>query len=182
MVRIIHLTDFHLDPKNLRDWKNYVKEPMINKFNELNESKKIGFIAFTGDIIDKGGKGYKNAAEAFGLFKKEVILPITENLQLPISKLLIIPGNHDVVRSEDSEREEMGNEMFFKDAAKLSNFMAEAMKNEDYSGMQRILEYKTFEKELYCELDKEMQWSVFGNAFKFNIGDELVGICCLNSA
>jgi len=36
MIRILHLTDFHLNPKNLRDWKNHVKEKMLPKMNLLD--------------------------------------------------------------------------------------------------------------------------------------------------
>ena len=37
MIRIIHLSDFHLNEQNLRDWKNYIKDALLKKLKELKE-------------------------------------------------------------------------------------------------------------------------------------------------
>lgn len=183
MIRIIHITDFHLNTKNLRDWKQFVKIPMLKNLKQLHAEHEIAFIAFTGDMIDKGGKDYKSPNEAFNIFKEEVINPILSELALPINRFLIIPGNHDIVRTMDKLRDELGSKEFFKSSENIAQFMVDAIKSEDYSGMERIKEYKTFEKELYKEVKKEdMLWTIFGTSFKLNIKDQSVGICCLNSA
>jgi predicted phosphodiesterase len=183
MVRILHISDFHLNRKNLRDWKNFVSEKMLHKIKEHDKEHKISFIAFTGDMLDKGGVEYSNPAEAFAIFKNEVIIPILLALSLPINRFLIIPGNHDIVRSKDSSRDEKGSLEFFKNVDDLAQFMEDAIKKEDYSGMMRIQDYKNFEKELYKGISKkEIFWTVFGTSFILNENGKKTGICCLNSA
>ena len=134
-------------------------------------------------MIDKGGKDYKDATEAFNLFKEEVINPILNELQIPINRFLIIPGNHDIIRSKDSLRDEKGSAEYFKNRDDLADFMEKAMKKQDYSGMLRIEEYKKFENNLYKEIKKEeFLWTIFGTSFVIKNNLQNIGICCLNSS
>ena len=83
-------------------------------------SKEINLIACTGDLLDRGGKDYKNIDEAFGIFKEEVILPITSNIGLNPNRFFMTPGNHDIIRDADSELVELGSVELFKNSNKLS--------------------------------------------------------------
>ena len=181
-MRIIHLTDFHLTPKNLKDWNEYVREPLLEKLSWLHKNKEIDFIAFTGDLLDRGGKDYKDAAEAFGIFKKEVILPIVERIGLPITKFIIIPGNHDVVRSLDEEWEEIGSKTYFLHRENISKYVTKAIKDHNFNGMKRIEPYKKFEAALYGDADSAVSLSIFGSSFKYSINGISVGVCALNSS
>ena len=69
MVRILHLTDFHLDFRTLKDWNNFYKDAFFAKLTELNLEKPIDFVLFTGDLLDKGGKDFKGAKKGFEEFK-----------------------------------------------------------------------------------------------------------------
>lgn len=113
MIRIIQLSDFHINPKNLKDWNNYIKKALLEKLNSLNKQNEVTFIAFTGDLINFGGSEFDSVEEAFKSFENEVIIPIINSLKLPIDKFLIIPGNHDVVRSADTKRSEIGSKTIF---------------------------------------------------------------------
>lgn len=184
MIRIIHLTDFHLNKKNLDDWNSYLKKVLLQKLEELNEEIEIALIVFTGDAIDKGGKDFESAEKAFEIFRKEIIDIILTKLELPVENFLIIPGNHDVVRDNDKERDELGNRAYFKDYHNVAEFMKEASLNKDFSGMKRMVPYKKFENELYKDVNNNANVTMFGSSFileRKNI-DASIGVACLNSS
>ncbi|OBX24072.1 metallophosphoesterase family protein [Bizionia sp. APA-3] len=183
MIRIIQLSDFHINPKNLKDWNNYIKKALLKKLEGLNEQHGITFIAFTGDLINIGGAEFSSVNEAFEKFKEQIISPIITSLDLPINKFLIIPGNHDIVRGEDSERDELGSKSYFNKPDNISDFMQSAVKNENYDGMKRMIPYKNFEKELYKDIESPHKITMFGSSFIIDsINDKKIGIACLNSA
>lgn len=182
MIRLIHLTDFHLNPQNLKDWTSYVKVPLLTTLKSLHDEKSIDLITFTGDLIDVGGKDYESAKTAFTLFKDEVILPIITSLNLTIDRFLIIPGNHDVVRSLDEEPIELGYQSYFqKNPLNISKFISESIKNDKQIGVRRISEFKEFEKSLYSQYGHYF-YSYFGSACKLTLNNISVGVSCLNSA
>jgi len=180
-MKILHLSDFHLNKDTLTDWREHIKDSLINKLKTINFSTKVDFVAFTGDLIDKGGKDLGGAEAAFKIFNMEIIIPILESLNITIDKFYIIPGNHDIVRTADSEREELGNQSYFTSEPKISAFISDAISNEDYSGIKRIYAYKKFESELYATVNSRHQ-SVFESSFIVDINNQQVGVCCLNSA
>jgi predicted MPP superfamily phosphohydrolase len=182
MIRIIQLSDFHLNPKNLKDWNNYIKKALLNKLDNLNKQNEISFIAFTGDLIDIGGKDFDSVEKAFKAFNIEVIKPIITSLNIPIDKFLIIPGNHDVVRSEDSKRDELGSKNFFTSVENISEFINNAIKEENFDGMKRIQAFKNFEKELYKDVEIKHNLTMFGSSFIIDNDGLKIGVACLNSA
>ncbi|HEA19516.1 hypothetical protein LCGC14_0710570 [marine sediment metagenome] len=184
MIRIIHLTDFHLNKKNLDDWKSYIKKALIQKLSNIHDDGKITFIAFTGDLIDIGGKDFESAEMAFKFFKTEIITPILDALRLPIENFLIVPGNHDVVRDNDSIREELGNKAYFVNHQNISEFIKSAIEKEDFEGMKRMEPYKKFERELYKDVGVRSNITMFGSSFMLNENDTetSVGVACLNSS
>ncbi len=182
MIRILHLTDFHLNKKSLKDWNDYIRVSLLNKIKEINNESEITFVAFTGDLLDQGGVDFSDAEEAFKLFQSNIITPITEELNIPIENFLIVPGNHDVVRDNDSEREELGNLQYFQDPENVSKYMKEAIEKDDFSGMKRMLDYKKFEKKLYENVKTPKNITIFGSSFILKKHNANIGIACLNSS
>src|SRR5690606_30476238 len=103
MIRILHLTDFHLNDKTLRDWNDFMKEPFLTKISCLNTQKKIDLVLFTGDLIDKAGFDFGSVSEGLNTFKENIIEPILKILDLDVSKFIICPGNHDINRNADKD-------------------------------------------------------------------------------
>lgn len=82
MLRILHLTDFHLNKKTLQDWESYIYDSLSTKLQEINSEKEIDLIVFSGDLIDKSGKELGSAKQAFEKFKEKIILPICSSLNI----------------------------------------------------------------------------------------------------
>lgn len=182
MIRILHLSDFHLNQKTLKDWKQYLRDALIENISILEDESRLTFIAFTGDLIDLGGSDFKDIDTAFATFKTEVIVPIIKHTRMSIDKFLIVPGNHDILRNSDNKRSELGSQIYFKqDYGNISEYILNAIKENDFQGMERIKPFKRFEKELYHEVIN-YHHTIFGSSFKFKTETEDIGICCLNSS
>lgn len=178
MFRVLHISDFHLNQSTLKDWNLYLKKPLIDKLKELSTKTNIDIVAFTGDILDKGGKDFENDNEGFSTAKAQIFDPILESLDIGIDRFFMVPGNHDIQRNKDSERDELGIQAYFeKDPSNIRKFINE--KNDD--GIKRIGSFKQFESDLY-EGIKAKKIGKFSSSFIINIDNKDVGIACLNSA
>ncbi len=182
MLRILHLTDFHLNNKTLRDWSDYYQECFFLKLNELHKERKIDLIVFTGDLIDKGGKDFGKPSDAFNKFEEFIIKPIIEKLKIDISQFIICPGNHDIDRNADDEIDEFGLKSILATSNKIISFIENAEKDGTYNRIKRIKEYKEFEFKLYEKISNEKKQSIFTFSAKLKIGDKMIGVSSINSS
>lgn len=180
MIQIIHLSDFHLNERNLNDWKSFVRKPFINKIKQQNIDFERTIIVCTGDLIDKGNLNFDKSMSSFDLFKEEVIDFICNELQVPINRFFIVPGNHDMVRNNDSKKIEAGNKEHYKTYDNILSSVIDILDNNDREGVRRNVPFSEFEEKTYNGIDRFSTF--FGSAFKCQIGHEIIGISCLNSA
>jgi len=184
MIRLIHLSDFHLNQQNLKDWNTYLKPALIKLLSKDEIKYSNTFIVCTGDLIDKGGYDYNNNIQvAFNDFKSSVIDPICESLSLSKDRFIIVPGNHDIERNADDEPSELGYKAYFnKDYKNIAKFMTDALDKGKRDGIKRIIPFKDFENSIYPN-SSNIYKSIFGTAIKYNIDEnEKLGIVCLNSS
>ena len=179
MVQIIHLSDFHLNSKNLTDWNSYVKKAFIEKLKNINLDTSKLLIVCTGDLVDKSGTDYDTVQDAFLLFKKEVIDFICTELSISIDRFLVVPGNHDIVRENDSSKIELGNREYFKTYNTILSGQKDILDSGEREGVKRIIPFVEFENSLYKGLKRYC--SFLGSAFKYEFKPS-VGVACLNSA
>lgn len=179
MIRILHLTDFHLNNKTLKDWNDFMKVPFLNKIEEIDNTQKIDLIVFTGDLIDQAGKDFGSVTNGLECFSENVIFPILEKLELDISRFIICPGNHDINRNADKSFVHNGLTSDLKSIDAINTFTNTS--EDDYDGIQRIKEYKDFELELYKATEDKIH-SKFKFSIKLNINGKSVGISSLNSS
>lgn len=176
MIKIIHLSDFHLNKQNLADWNNYILDALSQLINEEKDSTENTFIVCTGDLIDKGGKDYPDIAIAFNLFKEQVIDSIINHIGLPLDHFIIIPGNHDIDRNADKLFENIGlrEEFKTKGITYINEYSQSLLETSDKQGARRIVKYKEFESNLYNNCPN-IRCSFLGTTFKYDVnGDEVV--------
>ncbi len=182
MIRIIHLSDFHLNKKSLKDWNNYLKPVLLKKLLEIHNHYPITFIAFTGDLIDIGGSDFDDIKTAFKIFDENIVAPILDFLSLNRNNFIIIPGNHDIDRTKDSRPSELGYQQYFKeDYANVLNFVIDAEEKSDFTGMERMRDFKDYEKLFYQDLSNS-EITVFGSTHKLVANRKKIGIAALNSS
>jgi len=179
MIRILHLTDLHLNNKTLKDWNDFLKEPFFKKLDEIKEENKIDLVLFTGDMIDQAGKDFGSVQSGLQAFNENIIIPIITALDLDISRFIMCPGNHDINRNADKIFQEDGLKSYLNSIENINSFINSGAN--DYDGIQRIKEYKKFEYDLYYKVSDKLH-SKFKFSIKLDIDGKSVGISSINSS
>jgi predicted MPP superfamily phosphohydrolase len=183
MIQIIHLSDFHLNEKNLNDWKSFVKKAFIEKIKQLDIDLTQTIIVCTGDLIDKGNLNFDKTKKSFDLFKEEVIDIICKDLSIPLERFFIVAGNHDMVRSSDSKKIEVGSREFYKNYDNLLSSVKDILDKNEREGVNRNVPFFNFNANLYANIEQHNKYfSFLGNAFVCKINNIKIGISCLNSS
>jgi predicted phosphodiesterase len=183
MIQIIHLSDFHLNEKNLNEWKSFVKKAFIEKVKQLDIDLTQTIVVCTGDLIDKGNLNFDKNKNSFDLFKEEVIDVICKDLSIPLERFFIVAGNHDMVRRNDSKKIEVGNREYYKNYDNILASVKEILDNEEREGVRRNEPFSEFVSNLYKDVSTHNKYSSFlGNAFIYDKDSTKIGISCLNSS
>ncbi|HTO37837.1 MAG TPA: metallophosphoesterase [Brumimicrobium sp.] len=180
MIRILHLTDFHLNNKTLKDWNDYIEDSFFLKLDELQREKKIELVVFTGDLIDKAGEDFGSTINGLNKFKEIIINPIIEKLDIDVSKFIICPGNHDINRCADTKMDEIGILGGLDSIEEINNFINSEDAN--YDKIKRIKEYKEFEFELYEKIKPKKTHSKFKFSIIHEMNGKSIGISSINSS
>jgi len=179
MLRIVHLSDFHLNRNSIVDMKEFLLKALKKDLKSFNEEKKIDLIVFSGDLVDKGGESFENNIQtAFREFEESVIYPIIKEIDLPKEHFFITPGNHDVKRDADDYINEIGLSNLLNSTEAVNSFID----SENLTGVKRILSFKEFEKMFYIDFKGEHIHTNYQSSFKIESDGLCIGITCFNSA
>jgi predicted MPP superfamily phosphohydrolase len=99
--RWLHLSDLHSITSGIKT--TIMRESLIAEIQDINRQRPFDFIIITGDISDKNN-GYQYAES---LIKR--IIAVTD---VPLLKVFMIPGNHDLNRCIPDEREQIIREVW----------------------------------------------------------------------
>jgi len=145
-MRLIQLSDIHLNKDNLTNLKDFYIEALLKDLEGFNKEKQIDLVLITGDLIDKGGESF-GAENPYYIFKTEIIDKIVTALSITEKQILLIPGNHDIERGKIKEE----NEFFLaqKLTLDLANERSEKFREVFNEDNERIRRYKEFEKEFH---------------------------------
>lgn len=89
MLQILHFSDFHYKEKHSDDFKD-----ISLKLADSLKDTSIDFVVFSGDLVFEA-KSKQIINEAADI----LFTPILEKLKLSKERLMIVPGNHDMIRS-----------------------------------------------------------------------------------
>ncbi|WP_316809087.1 metallophosphoesterase [Pedobacter agri] len=176
-LNILHLSDLHIGNFNYTD----ARIPAINIADTLmDQARMVEIILVSGDIFDGRSKNYK-ADRDFAILFFNTLLDQLNNKELSNGALtkndiLFVPGNHDLVRSEDHPYR------------KYDDFISEFLKDDHASNVTYLDKYNficDFHKKKIAilgfnscriELDKafDLTWIDKINFSKY--GDEAEGI------
>lgn len=177
-MRIVHLSDIHLNKGHLKDFQDLAREALIGDLIMENTKKKIDLIFITGDLIDKGGESFGKIEDAFKFFEENVINPIKSELGMDNNKFYFAPGNHDAFRDADSQITEKGLKQHLVATAEVNKFID----SNSLEGIKRILPYKEFEKNFYTDNFIKKDITNFQSSYIIEIDGKTIGINCLNTA
>lgn len=174
-MKILHLTDFHYDDKNIANQTILVDA--LKK--DLSQSIKPDLIFFTGDLVLKGGKNGKNFAPA----NKDFLLEVTSLTAVTSGNSFICGGNHDVNRGEEIAAIKEYLDRFQK-FEQVDYFVQNEKDKGQYDlSLANIRHYLTFQKSFY---DHEKYKSDFihdlYSVHLRTIENKQIGIVAINSA
>lgn len=175
-MRILHISDFHLDNTDKNDNTSHIVNPLVKKLTKIVEEKPVDLIFFTGDLVNIGGKNYPSIVDAFIDFEIILVEPLLETTGLTKDSFIFVPGNHDIERNLDTIRIEKGLTQDLDTQQKLNFFFKEP------EGIERIKRYKEFENYFYESSKSKVKLSLFQSTFKIKLDNLNIGICCLNSS
>lgn len=177
MIKIIHISDFHLESENLTVEK-------INIINALaldlkSQIDKNTILCITGDIINKGALGFKVKEDAYVVFETVFIDKIIEENPALKGKIFLVPGNHDVDRNKIDNVTEAGLKASLNDEKALNDFIVSNRKESNHLG--RISSYLSWEKDFYSKYNQG-ELTNFDNSFIIKTENYNIGVTCLNSS
>jgi predicted MPP superfamily phosphohydrolase len=177
MVQVIHISDFHLDTNPISLKKEQLVEALIDDLKKQNIDTKNCIIVVSGDLIDKGGCSFTNTKAAFDYFKEVFFDKIKQELLISNDQFFFVPGNHDVNRNKVDQIIENGTLSSVSTIDNINDFITNNRENSKY--LDRLEDYKLFEKEFYQDSQLKKQLSNFDSCF---ITSSNIGIACLNSS
>lgn len=177
MIRLIHISDFHLESETPAKRKISIIQSLAEDLKKYVTNNTI--LLFTGDLIDKGGYGFKDNELCFLSFEDVFINKILDSNPNLKNKIFIVPGNQDVNRSKIDEIIETGLKSKLIETESLEKFINENRKDSIF--LKSLEDYKNWEKSFYKDY-QDAELSNFENSFKLKIDGVDIGISCLNSS
>src|ERR1035437_2233713 len=109
-MRILHLSDFHLDKKDKDETITHIVRPLLATLEDSQKENPVDLVLITGDLINIGGEDYDSIEQAFTDFTEVLVNPILEKTGLKKDRVFFVAGNHDILRKADSKIIEKGLE------------------------------------------------------------------------
>ena len=179
-MRIIHFSDAHFQPSSAIAKSQRLADRFIDSLKVIHQEKPIDLIIFSGDMIDRGGKGFTSMSDAFMNFKNLIIDKILSELNLGHDRFVFVCGNHDVVRDRDSQYMEKGLSTDLNDITSLDDFVRDS---KSIDNVKRIEDFNNFRHKFYAELpDIEYHETPYQSNLVLNIEGKKICISMLNSS
>ena len=161
-INILHFSDFHYQDKFADDCARIGK-----LMAESTQDTPLDVIIFSGDMV-------QGVEESFTDAYRTLIKPIVEKHRLPMSQVLIVPGNHDVDKTVVQNTIESLAQCSSEE--KMDAFCADPQLMK--SSLSRMVPFDTFCQDLYGWKDRNS----FGSCSTFELNGVSVGLVGLNSA
>lgn len=176
-MRIVQISDIHLDSRNIEDLKHYYMNALIEDLKNFHLQKPIEVILITGDLVDKGGNSL--GEDPYKIFQKEIIAPLTEHLGINSKRVLLIPGNHDI----NQEHIEVDSEFFLSQKLDpdLANERANAFHSIFNKDNKRIQKFKEFEKIFHSQTEN-YNYSNNESVVIVEAGEHKIGFALINDS
>lgn len=179
-IRIFHISDFHLNKDNLRDWNDFLKGSFISFINE-NKADEI-FIVCSGDMVDKGGVDFGGVKAGLERFRDVFIYPVVSQIGITADRFILAPGNHDINRNADKGYTKKGVRDEIKEGGvdKINEIVRELLNNKGEPS-KRIEDYYAFVSEFYAGFDN-ITVNYLGSVFNYTINGQHLSFTAFNTS
>ena len=172
-IGILHISDIHAQEKNKKKL-SILKELLTKdvKALQIQYDTQIQVICITGDLINSGDL----SETELDLVLSDLIIPLMQEFHLSEENVFVVPGNHEVQRSQIVEYVESGLA-----STLVSEKAIELFLNSDVSEAIRRIHYfdESFASQfggqpVYCDS--------FCHTHILNLENLTIGIACINSS
>jgi predicted MPP superfamily phosphohydrolase len=172
-MRILHLSDLHLQTASLRDQRIVLKALFYDIREDIKANGPIDLVFFTGDLIAKGAYTPDNMAAVI----TEFIDPLFAAANISGEQFFIVPGNHDVDLKSQSGILSAAQKLLTTND-EISKYLEEACQTlSPKTGLEGFTRLTTDVVKTQAVLE-----NTHYRAYKVKIGLITVGIGALNSA
>lgn len=177
-LSILHISDLHWSEAKASDIV-IVRDALISDIKAMrNDNHLLDICIFTGDLV-VGGQD----RALFDKALKEFLLPVLDAASVPLSRLFIVAGNHDidraVVRSEDYV--DRGLRAKLGDVYTVNEFIDKTRSSGALSpAISRMANFLDFTKGLLS--GDEIRADMFLKTRKIEINNLTIGVACFNSS
>ncbi|MDM1512962.1 metallophosphoesterase [Myroides odoratimimus] len=182
MIKIIHVSDFHMENFPL----SFQKEKLLEAFfldliDQFNPDDDNLFFIVSGDLIDKGGIGFSELDNPYERFEEVFITQLTTFFPKLTGKVFIVPGNHDIERSKVDIYSHKGIISSLNSSDSLDGFIENNYDNQ--ISLARLKRYKDWEYSFYKnQNDLNIEYSNFEYSFVINTPQANIGVSCFNNS
>jgi len=180
LIRIIHLSDFHLQKENMQHSQEVLLVALLKDLHHYVNEQTL--VIFSGDFVDKAGIAFEDPEFKFHFFEENVIEQIISEFPILKGKFFFAPGNHDFDRSKvDSFRDYPMRDSFITSPDIVDKYLDSIRKaKENPKGLEN---YKNFEKDFFTKYtDCKSDITPFESSFLLNLNERVIGITALNSS
>lgn len=178
-IRIFHISDFHLNNKNLKDWNDLLKDGFIRFIND-NKAEE-NFIVCSGDMINMGGSDFGGVKSGLEIFRDSVINPVIDKTGIFADRFILVPGNHDIDRNADKDYTRKGVRDSIKEGRtdKINEYVQELIDNKGEPS-KRVGAYYNFIEDFYAA-HNNIIINYLGAVFNYTINGEPLSFTAFNT-
>jgi 3',5'-cyclic AMP phosphodiesterase CpdA len=169
-MRILHVSDLHAQATPSEDQRLLV-EKFIEDIAQQDQERTVELVIFSGDC------SYDGTAESLSAARRLLLDPLAATL--PMRRIVLAPGNHDVDRSRINPINERG----MQDLLVTREDVATLMSDEDTArdALRRLGAWREFHAEWYAD-SPPTAVPLGGAVHQLTIGEKTVGVAALNTA
>ena len=172
-IGILHISDIHAQEKNKKKL-SLLKELLLRDATDLQVlyNTEIKAICITGDLINSGDL----SETELDLVLSELIIPLMQGLGLTEDNIFVVPGNHEVRRSQIVEYVESGLASTLASEEAIESFL-----DSDTSEAMRRIHY--FDESFSSQFGGQSVYSdSICHTHILNLENLKIGIACINSS
>jgi predicted MPP superfamily phosphohydrolase len=173
MLRILHISDLHASAKGQDDRRRLV-QGMLADIAGLSEDSRIDLVVFSGDIAAHG-----ELAE-YRLARELLLNPLMAKLELDPSRIVLVPGNHDINKPQIRDLVERGLINSLDSRDRVNELLDSTRDLADAT--ERLANWRHFVTEFHADSDNISQPGPLGGVHELELRATTVGVAALDSA
>jgi hypothetical protein len=172
-MRVVHLSDLHMSQAESRDQCDII-DALIRDLEAASAEVPVDVVAFTGDLAFAGSD------EEFRLAQAVLLDRVEQCLGVDRSRIVLLPGNHDVNRAAVDPILEAGLTSLLTDRTAVNKLLESDEQRQQ--ALRRLEQWESFRTEYYAGVESVKPAGPLSFVHYIETEDGLLGVATLNTA